>query len=115
LLPALWQDGSLIELEIFPGDPLGFAEQINNRGQIVGASGQGLTDVTHSHSLLWENGTMINLQTQIPADSGWVLQQAYSINDRGQIGGFGLHNGQIRAYLLTPTEGWDGDDDGGQH
>ncbi|MGO8929790.1 MAG: hypothetical protein ACLQU3_23230 [Limisphaerales bacterium] len=115
LLPALWQDGSLIELEIFPGDPLGFAEQINNRGQIVGASGQGLTDVTFSHSLLWENGTMINLQTQIPADSGWVLQQAYSINDRGQIGGFGLHNGQIRAYLLTPREGWECDDDGGRH
>jgi len=85
-LPALWQDGSLTELEIFPGDPMGFAEQINNRGQIVGASGQGFTDVTFSHSLLWENGTMIDLQTQIPADSGWVLQQAYSINDRGQIG-----------------------------
>ena len=56
---------------------------------------------------------MINLQTQIPADSGWVLQQAISINNRGQIGGIGLHNGQIRGYLLTPAEGPDGDHAGG--
>jgi probable HAF family extracellular repeat protein len=114
-LPALWQDGSLIELAVFDTDPHALGSQINNQGQIVGFSGQNLTDCTTAHSLLWENGAMINLQTQIPADSGWVLQQAYSINDRGQIGGFGLHNGQIRAYLLTPTGGWDGDDDGGQH
>jgi len=68
----------------------------------VGFSGQNLIDLTTAHALLWQNGTMTDLQTQIPADSGWLLQQADAINDRGQIGGIGLHNGQIHAFLLTP-------------
>jgi probable HAF family extracellular repeat protein len=115
-LPCLWQDedGSLIELGVYGDDPQGVAYQVNNQGQIAGFSGQGLADVTTAHSLLWENGTMIDLQTQIPADSGWVLEQALCINDRGQIGGFGWHNGQLRAYLLTPREGSECDADGGQ-
>ncbi len=114
-LPALWQDGSLIELPVFDTDPYAFAFQINNQGQIVGFSGQSLTDVTTAHPLLWENGTMIDLQTQIPADSGWLLEQAASINDRGQIAAFGWHDGEIHACLLTPREGWECDDDGGRH
>jgi len=114
-LPALWQDGSLIELAVFDIDPYGLAEKINNQGQIVGFSGQSGSDCITAHPLLWENGTMIDLQTQIPADWGWVLEQALCINDRGQIGGFGWHNGQLRAYLLTPREGSECDADGGQH
>jgi hypothetical protein len=102
--PALWQDGSLINLAVYGDDPMGTAYGINNQGQSAGFSGQGFDDVLTSHSLLWENGVMINLQTRIPADSGWVLEQACSINDRGQIGGFGWHNGELRAYLLTPEK-----------
>ncbi|MGO8927794.1 MAG: hypothetical protein ACLQU3_13005 [Limisphaerales bacterium] len=114
-LPALWQDGSLIELGVFDTDPYAVAFQINNQGQIVGFSGQSLTDVTTAHPLLWENGKMIDLQTQILADSGWLLEQAGSINDRGQIAAFGWHNGQLHACLLTPREGRECDDDGGRH
>ena len=101
-VPVLWQEGSIIELAVFGTDPEGTAYQVNNRGQIIGFSGQSTSDVTTAHSLLWQNGKMIDLQTQIPADSSWLLEQALCINDRGQIGGFGWHNGQLRAYLLTP-------------
>jgi len=114
-LPALWQDGSLIELAVFDIDPYALAEKINNQGQIVGFSGQSGSDCITAHPLLWENGTMIDLQTQIPADSGWLLEQASCINDRGQIAAFGWHNGELHACLLTPREGWECDDDGGQH
>ena len=114
-LPALWQDGNLIELAVFGTDRYALAYQINNQGQIVGFSGQSLIDCTTAHPLLWENGTMITLQTQIPADSGWLLEQAASMNDRGQIAAFGWHNGEIHPCLLTPREGWECDDDGGQH
>ncbi len=48
---------------------------------------------------------MTDLQTLIPADAGWTLQQAEAINDHGQIAGTGLHNGQLRAFLLLPGEG----------
>jgi probable HAF family extracellular repeat protein len=102
LHPALWDRGGITDLGNFGDDPFGCAFTINDCGQIVGFSGADLSDVTTAHALLWETGRMINLQTQIPANSGWVLQQAVGINDQGQINGFGLHNGKIRAFLLTP-------------
>jgi hypothetical protein len=52
---------------------------------------------------MWEKGEMIDLQTRIPADSGWTLLAALGINERGQISGFGIHDGQYRAFLLTPA------------
>jgi len=101
---ALWDKSGITDLENFGDDPFGSAWAINNCGQIVGFSGVDFSDITTAHALLWENGSMINLQTQIPTDSGWVLRQALGINDRGQIAGFGLHNGEIRAFLLTPVD-----------
>lgn len=46
---------------------------------------------------------MKDLNTLIPADSGWVLSQAQGINKRGQIVGNGVINGQAHAFLLTPN------------
>jgi probable HAF family extracellular repeat protein len=100
---SLWENGAITDLGVFGSDPFGGANSINDRGQIVGFSGQGYEDITTAHALLWQNGSMTDLQTLIPADSGWVLQQANAINELGQIAGTGLHNGQIRAFLLTPA------------
>jgi hypothetical protein len=46
---------------------------------------------------------MKDLNTLLPAGSGWLLNTATDINDRGQIVGAGMHNGHHRAYLLTPA------------
>lgn len=102
---ALWDRCGITDLENFGDDPIGNALAINNCGQIVGFSGLDFNDVTTQRALLWEGGRVINLQTQIPGNSGWVLQQAAGINDRGQIAGLGLHNGERRAFLLTPIRG----------
>jgi probable HAF family extracellular repeat protein len=45
---------------------------------------------------------MLDLNNLIPANSGWFLQAANAINDKGQIVGEGTLNGQIEAFLLTP-------------
>ena len=45
---------------------------------------------------------MLDLNNLIPANSGWLLQQATAINDQGQIVGYGTLNGQSEAFLLTP-------------
>jgi hypothetical protein len=56
-------------------------------------------------AVLWENGRMTNLNTIIPAGSPLFLMEALSINDRGQIAGFGrLANGEHRGFVLTPSE-----------
>jgi probable HAF family extracellular repeat protein len=45
---------------------------------------------------------MRDLNNLLPPNSGWELTQALGINDKGQIVGYGTHDGQIRAFLLTP-------------
>jgi probable HAF family extracellular repeat protein len=102
---ALWDERGITDLGNFDDAPMCSALSVNNRGQIVGFSGASFDDLTTAHALLWENGHMINLQNLMPANSGWVLQQALSINDEGQIAGIGLHKGKIRVFVLTPTDG----------
>ncbi len=78
------------------------AQAINDAGQIVGWS-----TIAPSPSPIYaffSNATaMVNLNDLIPADSGWYLESATGINNRGQITGYGFHGGQQRAFLLTPT------------
>jgi len=56
--------------------------------------------------LLWQDGVLIDLNTLIPPDSPWLLQEAFSINERGQIAGHMVNTstGQIHAFLATPVE-----------
>jgi probable HAF family extracellular repeat protein len=103
--PALWNGTDIIDLQNFDRDTKGVAYGINNCGQIVGYSGpdKNGSDLHNGHAVLWENGQVIDLQNQIPGNSGWMLRQAAGINDRGQITGIGQHNGKNRAFLLTPV------------
>ncbi len=75
------------------------ARAINSFGAIVGdaeyANGT-------SRAFIYQNDTMIDLNTLIPAESPWVLETAYGINDRGQIIGWGTRNGETgHSFLLT--------------
>ncbi len=71
------------------------ANAINNRGQVVGDSDE--------RAFLFEDGRLVDLNTLLPAGSGWVLTSATDINDAGTIVGTGLHFGQERAYKLSLT------------
>ena len=64
---------------------------INERGQIVGASGTG----TNIHAFLWQRGTLTDLGTL-----GGGNSEALAINERGQIVGHSTgEDGQPRAFL----------------
>jgi probable HAF family extracellular repeat protein len=56
------------------------------------------------HAFLWSDGVMRDLNTLMPAGSGWVLEEATGVNDAGQIVGSGTHAGQHRAFLLQPNK-----------
>jgi hypothetical protein len=47
---------------------------------------------------------MEDLNTLIPASSGWTLNSAADINLWGQIVGSGMLNGQAHGFLLTPRD-----------
>lgn len=106
--PVLWQKSSLgawqiQSLGLLAGTTSGTAQAINNRGQIVGEAfgGGGV-----GRAFLWQCGAMIDLNTRLPAGSGWVLHSATGINDLGEIVGYGkLNGGNFRGFLLKPSGG----------
>jgi probable HAF family extracellular repeat protein len=71
---------------------------INDSGLVVGQS----TFQSTYHAFVYSGGKIKDLNKMIPAGSGWVLLSANGINSAGQIVGAGTHNGQSRAFLLTP-------------
>ena len=76
------------------------AIDINNTDQVVGTS---LTAGGDAHAFVWQGGVMTDLNTLLPAGTGWVLTQANAINNRGEIAGTGLVGGVAHAFLLSPT------------
>lgn len=97
----LWESGVMSDLGTLAGDPSSDAKAINSCGQVVGRSGT--RDGSVSRAFLWHNGTMRDLNSPMAMLAGWVFTSATGINDRGQIVGAGLHDGQVRAFLLTPA------------
>ncbi|OGP87918.1 MAG: hypothetical protein A2157_02665 [Deltaproteobacteria bacterium RBG_16_47_11] len=77
----------------------GEARGINDHGQIVGWS---YVPGPIPHAFLYESGVMIDLNTLLPPGSGWVLNYAYDINDKGRIVGVGTIDGQSHAFLMVP-------------
>jgi uncharacterized membrane protein len=77
------------------------AQSINNNGLIVGCSGP-LAPVQR-RAVLWRRGRIIDLNRQIPRNSGWVLVMAWDISENGWIVGEGFLNGQHRGFLLQPV------------
>ena len=75
---------------------------INNKGEVVGYSIDGTNG--NMRAVLWQNNGPIDLNTFIPPGSPWYLQAASSINDAGQIVGWGTINGNIHAFLATPCD-----------
>lgn len=94
--------------------PVSDAFDINESGQIVGSS-QFENVPANFHAFLYENGEMKNLNSLIDCDTGWILNEARSINDSttgmstgsddGIIVGTGILNGQKRAFKLIPKAG----------
>lgn len=75
------------------------ATDVNNHSQIVGWS---LNAVGERRAFLYTNGVMVDLNTLVEPESGWVLRSANAINDAGQIAGEGQFGEDVRAFLLTP-------------
>jgi probable HAF family extracellular repeat protein len=102
----LWtQETGMQDLGALSGDFLSAApccHTINNKRQVVGFSIPG--PLGSGRAFLWENGVMTDLNTLILSDSPWYLLEATSINDAGEIVGWGTINGNVHAFLATPVD-----------
>lgn len=99
----LWtKDGGMRDLGTLPGDAISEALGINESGQIVGLSfGAGFSN---PRAFLWQDGSMIDLNSLMPAGSNLTLQVAGDINDRGEITGtaFDSTTKTSPAFLAIP-------------
>lgn len=96
-----WDTSNKIhDLGVISGGNYSVAFAINDSGVVVGYAN--LRD-NAAHAMIWtSSGGMKDLNNLIPAGSGWVLVNANSINNVGQITGYGIHNGHNHAFVLTP-------------
>ncbi|MCU1283886.1 MAG: hypothetical protein JWO13_236 [Acidobacteriales bacterium] len=101
----LFVNGSMRDLGTLTPGRSAFAQAINNNGVIVGAAGSADNpDFGFAIVVSESEGVIHDLNKMIPANSGWVLMGANAVNDNGQIAGIGVHNGESRAFLLTPVK-----------
>lgn len=93
--PTLWENGSSENLGSFSATGEGFAVAINDSGEVVGSSSNGIATYWSKETGLLN----INLLLATPLPSGIILNSANDINNVGQIlvtSANGLH------YILTP-------------
>jgi probable HAF family extracellular repeat protein len=92
--------GRLTDLGTLPGGRQSFGYGLDELGHAVGASDSTAGTL---HAFLHDGSQMIDLNTAIPANSGWVLNEARGINAAGVIVGSGIVGGRQHAFLLTPV------------
>ena len=78
---VVWENGKVRELSTFDGDTHSWALAINDRGQMVGQSGN--CNTFTFHALLWQDGRVINLGNL----GGTMNNLAVDINNQGQVVG----------------------------
>lgn len=98
-IPVRWVDGRADRLN---GTIPGIANDINNKGQIVGSfGGPGYLPIG---AFMFSNEVFYDLNHLIPQGTGWSLVQATAINENGYIVGYGIRNGEQRGFLLVPKK-----------
>jgi probable HAF family extracellular repeat protein len=98
---VMWDTNHKIhDLGVLFGGTYSVAFAVNDSNVVVG---YGNLSNNAAHAMIWTSSSgMQDLNDLIPTNSGWVLINAYSINNVGQITGYGLVNGHNHAFLLTP-------------
>src|SRR5262249_1940890 len=94
---VLWQDGKMIDLNIFGGQH-SVAGSINNAGQVVG----GAYTPDSGHAFLWQDGVPTHLAT-LP---GGTTSRAAAVTECGQAGGgAGTGSRSSQAFLWQQDVG----------
>lgn len=93
--------GKIKDLGLLKGGTYSVAFGVNDSEVVVG---YGNIANNAAHAMIWTSSKgMRDLNSLIPANSGWTLINANAINNVGQITGYGSRNGHNHAFVLTPV------------
>lgn len=96
----LWTNGVLKTIGTLGGE-YSAAFGLNDAGEVVGASTR---EDGSMAAVLWRENQLLDLNTLVPANSGWNLYRAWDIDGNGVIVGEGINPaGQQRPFLLAPA------------
>jgi uncharacterized membrane protein len=86
------------------GGGISYGLAVNAAGAVVGGAYLDATGVGNNVAALFTHSRVINLNDRLGLLDGlnWWLGEADGINDNGEIVGWGVTNGQIRAFKLVP-------------
>ena len=111
--PVVWERGRIHSLPPYSGDSDGVAAQVNDKGQVVGASGTcgsfnpntGLY-LVENHALLWENGIATDLGN-LGGEGGLAGNHACALNNHGQVVGHSdlPNDASFHGFLWTRETG----------
>jgi probable HAF family extracellular repeat protein len=104
-----WPNGQMQDLPPLPGDSVSAATAINDKGQVVGISGDcgvAIGGVSARHAVLWQNGVATNIGDL----GGHTWNTPTAINNNGVVIGFSLPLDQdgttnYRAFVWTSESG----------
>ena len=101
---VLWKHvGEIIDLGTPDPSVSSFAMSINSKTQVVGGTYNSSGDLIHA--VLWEGGSLYDLNDVIGPGAALTLQLAEDINERGEIAGVGVDaSGNLHAFLLIPCD-----------
>jgi probable HAF family extracellular repeat protein len=99
----LWRKGVATDLGHLSGC-FSFARTINSQGQVVGLAVS--CDGSDVRAFLWENDSIVDLNTLIPPGSSLQLADAEGINDRAEIVGIGVPPGVPPGNWITQGHGF---------
>ncbi|MGA8541059.1 MAG: hypothetical protein WB566_16270 [Terriglobales bacterium] len=108
--PAAWlwtKATGMQPLPLLSGDTNSIADDINEKGQIVGQSAGPADGPIGVRAFLYENGMMMDLNALIQPDTSLYLTNGGGINDSGEIIGtaFDANSGLLVAFLAVPAYG----------
>jgi probable HAF family extracellular repeat protein len=106
--PFLWTPATgMKDLGVLPGDFMGAGLGMNGTGTVVGASLDGPVTTGSPRAVIWQNGTITDLNTVVAADTTLYLLTAFDVNDAGQIVGiaFDPSSSEVHAFLASPIAG----------
>ncbi len=92
------------DLGTLPNGGISYALALNNADATVGAAYLDASGIGNNVAALFARDRVVNLHESLGLLDrlGWDLKEATGINDNGEIVGWGFHEGQIRAFKLTP-------------